>query len=70
MSKSKEIALLVNESIFKVKINEEENLLTTLRGAGFFSVKFGCGTGDCGMCTVLIEGKPTLSCQTKTVAIE
>ena len=70
MSKSKEISLLVNESILKVKINEEENLLTTLRGAGFFSVKFGCGTGDCGMCTVLVEEKPTLSCQTKTVAVE
>jgi aerobic carbon-monoxide dehydrogenase small subunit len=41
------------------------NLLTALReGVGDTSPKFGCGQGACGVCTVLIEGEPHLSCIT------
>ena len=41
------------------------NLLTAIReGVGDTSPKFGCGQGTCGVCTVLIDGEPHLSCIT------
>jgi aerobic carbon-monoxide dehydrogenase small subunit len=47
------------------------NLLTALRdGLGDTSPKFGCGQGTCGVCTVLIDGQPHLSCLTLAEAIE
>jgi carbon-monoxide dehydrogenase small subunit len=42
-----------------------ENLLTTLRQRiGDTAPKYGCGQGTCGVCTVLIDGEPHLSCLT------
>ena len=42
-----------------------QNLLDTLRrDVGDFSPKYGCGQGTCGVCTVLIDGEPHLSCLT------
>lgn len=40
------------------------------RRVGDFSVKFGCGQGGCGACTVLINGEPQLACLTLTETIE
>jgi isoquinoline 1-oxidoreductase subunit alpha len=42
---------------------EEESLLNVLREhLGLVGAKFGCGTGLCGACTVLIDGEPVRSC--------
>ncbi len=42
-----------------------QNLLDTLRrDVGDFAPKYGCGQGTCGVCTVLIDGEPHLSCLT------
>ena len=40
----------------------EKPLLYVLRGLGLTATKFGCGLGQCGACTVLIDGQPMLSC--------
>jgi len=37
-------------------------LLDVLRREGYFGVKRGCETGECGACTVLVNGKPINSC--------
>lgn len=37
-------------------------LADVLRAAGHVEVKKGCDTGNCGVCTVLLDGKPILSC--------
>jgi putative selenate reductase molybdopterin-binding subunit len=39
-----------------------ETLLAMLRRAGFWSVKHGCESGDCGACLVLVNGTPRLGC--------
>jgi nicotinate dehydrogenase subunit A len=41
----------------------EKPLLYVLRGLGLTATKFGCGLGQCGACTVLLDGKATRSCQ-------
>ena len=46
------------------------NLLTAIReGVGDTAPKFGCGQGTCGVCTVLIDGEPHLSCITLAEAV-
>ncbi len=48
-----------------VFVDGGENLLNVLRrGVGDMSPKYGCGQGTCGVCTVLIDGEPQLSCLT------
>ena len=47
----------------KVEIKDNELLLDVIRDkAGVKSVKAGCWRGECGLCTVLLEGKPVKSC--------
>lgn len=57
------ISLNINNNIYTTYIDAYESLLDVLRKLGFKSVKKGCDTGTCGVCSVLIDGKPTLSCQ-------
>jgi len=40
----------------------DKPLLYVLRGLGLTAAKYGCGLGQCGACTVLIEGRATRSC--------
>ncbi len=46
-----------------------EFLSETLRRYGFLSVKEGCDTGSCGLCTVWLEGVPVLSCSTLSARV-
>jgi len=63
------IELKVNGEIHEVVIEPRTTLLQVLReDLGLTGTKQGCNTGDCGVCTVLIDGKPTVSCL--TLAIE
>lgn len=56
------VDLNVNGSSHQVEVSPGESLLKALRRLGFFSVKHGCETGECGACTVLLDDKPVNSC--------
>ena len=62
-----QIKLWVNNKEFNDDISPDTILLDFLRSKGFFSVKCGCETSNCGLCTVMLEGKPILSCSTLAV---
>jgi carbon-monoxide dehydrogenase small subunit len=54
-----------NETDVAVFVDGAANLLAVLRdGIGDVAPKYGCGQGTCGVCTVLIDGEPHLSCLT------
>src|SRR3990172_4872011 len=56
------INLSVNDSQHQLDCDPGQSLLNALRSQGYFSVKHGCETGECGACAVLIDGKPVNSC--------
>ncbi|MFL5619276.1 MAG: (2Fe-2S)-binding protein [Gemmatimonadaceae bacterium] len=62
------IELVVNGRRYRVGADPERSLLSVLREElSLTGTKYGCGEGQCGACTVLLDGRPTRSCQT-TVA--
>lgn len=57
------ISLTVNGIMHEVAIEPRRTLLELLReDLGLTGTKKGCGIGDCGACTVLVDGVATLSC--------
>ena len=59
------VSLSVNGDRREVGVPGHYTLLETLRyGLGLTGSKQGCDKGDCGACTVLVDGEPTLSCIT------
>ncbi len=62
---SKLIELLVNRARVRVDADPETSLLNVLREqADLTGTKYGCGEGQCGACTVLLDGTPIRSCIT------
>ena len=62
-----EIKLKLNGKAIVASVEADTVLLDFLRGKGCLSVKRGCDTSNCGLCTVLMDGKPILSCSTLAV---
>jgi len=65
------ITLTVNGQRHDLDVEGVEPLLYILRDdIGLNGAKFGCGLGQCGSCTVLIDGKPVLSCITPAIVAQ
>jgi aerobic-type carbon monoxide dehydrogenase small subunit (CoxS/CutS family) len=57
------VQLQVNGESYDVDVDGEKSLLSVLRfDLGLTGTKYGCGDGDCGACTVLIDGEGKTSC--------
>lgn len=62
------IRLVVNGEEHVVDVSPSQTLAGTLRETlGFTGTKIGCDHGACGACTVIVDGRPILSCMTLTV---
>jgi aerobic-type carbon monoxide dehydrogenase small subunit (CoxS/CutS family) len=65
------ITLLVNGTSHRLDIDPATPLLYVLRGElGLDGAKFGCGLGQCGACTVIVEGMPIYACLVPVAALE
>jgi putative selenate reductase molybdopterin-binding subunit len=57
-----ELELRINGVVKSLDVAPNESLMAVLRREGYFSVKHGCETGECGACTVLVDGVPRPGC--------
>ena len=63
------IVLIVNDQERRVDAPPQESLLSVLRNRlDLTGTKYGCGEGQCGACTVLLDGTPVRSCLTSLSA--
>lgn len=60
--KSMTISLSINAKKYEIDVDVRKSLMDVLRDLGYTSVKQGCGVGECGACTVLVNGTPLDSC--------
>jgi aerobic-type carbon monoxide dehydrogenase small subunit (CoxS/CutS family) len=63
--------LHINGSVHSIPADPDRSLLSVLREElDLTGAKYGCGEGQCGACTVLIDGKPARSCITRVGTLE
>lgn len=62
-----QIEFTLNNNKVNFEIQGDEFLADILRAHGMLSIRKGCNTSCCGLCSVWIEGKPTLSCSVLAV---
>ena len=57
------IKLMINDNIHELEIEPHEILSDVLqKKLGLTGVRLSCGKGECGTCTILMDGKPVLAC--------
>ncbi len=57
------LKLMVNDNIHELEIEPHEILADVLqKRLGLIGVRVSCGEGECGACTILMDGKPVLAC--------
>ncbi len=62
--------LQVNGAEHRVAVPSERSLLSVLRDElDLTGTKYGCGEGQCGACTVLLDGRPVRSCRTPVASV-
>ena len=57
-----EVTLTLNGKRITRSVDADMALLDFVRNEGCYSVKRGCDTSNCGLCTVFLDDKPVLSC--------
>jgi aerobic carbon-monoxide dehydrogenase small subunit len=66
-----DITLRINDEAWTLVVEARDTLLETLRSqAGVKSPKAGCERGDCGACTVLLDGRTVRSCLVLSVEVD
>ena len=64
------IRLILNGKKIEAEIKADTLLLDLVREKGCYSVKRGCETSNCGLCTVWLDGKPVLSCSVLAARVD
>jgi carbon-monoxide dehydrogenase small subunit len=68
---TQEIVLSINGQDYALQVEPDELLVDVLRDRLLLTgTKKGCGTGDCGACTVIMDGRPVTSCLVLAVAAQ
>jgi len=70
MSDCIQVSFILNGKPTSYQVTPETSLLRMLRDNGNYDVKCGCEEGDCGTCTVLINGETMKSCITLAAQVE
>ena len=65
-----ELQFTLNGKKINTQISPDQILLDLVRELGCYSVKRGCYTSNCGLCTVLVDSKPVLSCSTLAARVQ